>query len=94
MLALKSTVKLHVCKKDLYGRTVAEIETKSGVNINKKMTESGYVVVYPFQNGCDDYKKIEKTAKDKKLGVWSDAKFELPWNYRTRMVTLFFIIKY
>lgn len=42
--------------------------------------------VYPFQKGCDDYLNAEKIAKSKKLGVYGDPKFELPWKYRERMV--------
>lgn len=60
-----------------------------GVNVNKKMTELGYVVHYPFQKGCNQYAELEKTAKSKKVGVWSDPQFEMPWKYRERMVTYF-----
>lgn len=49
------------------------------------MTELGLVVYYPFQKGCEAYKEIEAKAKKAKVGVWNDAKFEMPWDYRTRM---------
>ena len=56
-------------KKDLYGRSVAEIFDKKGTNINKQMTQLGLVVHYPFQKGCNQYQDLEKAAKAKKVGV-------------------------
>ena len=85
-MPLNSEVKLAGEKIDLYGRTVAEVINKAGVNVNKKMMELGLVVFYPFQKGCNDYKFVESVAKTAKSGVWSDKNFELPGDYRTRMV--------
>lgn len=52
------------------------------------MVEIGYVVHYKFQKGCNDYALLEKGAQSSKLGVWGDSKFEMPWDYRQRMVNL------
>jgi hypothetical protein len=49
------------------------------------MAEIGMGVYYPFQSGCLEYRTISNLAKSKKVGVWSDPKFELPWDYRRRM---------
>ena len=38
--------------------------------------------------GCNDFKDIEASAKKVKMGVWSDSKFEMPWDYRKRMVSV------
>jgi micrococcal nuclease len=86
LLPLGSQVTLEVDKKDLYGRSVAEIFDKKGTNINKQMTQLGFVVHYPFQKGCSQYQELEKAAKAKKVGVWSDSTFEMPWDYRKRKV--------
>lgn len=86
---MKSEVTLNGSVIDLYGRTVAEVITAKGVNVNKKMTELGLVIHYPFQKGCNHYQDLENKAKKDKKGVWSDSKFEKPWDYRKRMVIKF-----
>ena len=94
MIPENSEVKLNGSKIDLYGRTVSEVITSKGVNVNKEMLKLGLVVWYPFQKGCDEYKKIEAEAKSKKLGVWSDKEFELLWNYRERKVNKIFYLSF
>ena len=42
--------------------------------------------------GCNDFKDIEASAKKVKMGVWSDSKFEMPWDYRKRMVFVWFCV--
>ncbi len=76
-------------KLDQYKRTLAYVINEKGINTNKKMTELGYAAVFPYQRGCNDYKKLEKKAKKSKKGIWSDKNFELPWEYRKRKVILF-----
>jgi hypothetical protein len=49
------------------------------------MAELGMAIYYPFQSGCLEYRTLTDLAKSKKVGVWSDRNFELPWNYRRRM---------
>lgn len=85
LLPVGSKVSLIVANQDLYGRTVGEIINNKGININRKMVELGLAIYYPFQKGCTEYKDLEKTAKQSKLGVWSDKNFEFPWDYRKRM---------
>ena len=68
----------------MYNRTLAEIININGININKKMVESGMAIYYPFQNGCKEYQELESFPKKSKIGLWSDANFELPWDYRKR----------
>ncbi len=70
----------------MYKRVLTEVVNHNNVNINKEMMKQGLVVLYPYQKGCNDYKLIEKTAKDAKKGVWNDQKFEMPWDYRKKMV--------
>lgn len=70
-----------VCNKitiDIYKRQVSECFADS-ININKKMLESGWAVAYKTNN--NDYKIAEKSAKEKKLGIWQ-GKFMKPELYR------------
>lgn len=50
------------------------------------MMESGYAALYPYQKGCTAYKPLQAKAQQSKIGIWSDSKFELPWEYRRRVV--------
>lgn len=50
------------------------------------MTEIGLVAHYRFQKGCDEYGIVENAAKSANRGIWSDKMFELPWDYRKKMV--------
>jgi endonuclease YncB( thermonuclease family) len=68
----------------MYGRTLAEIVNIKGVNINRKMVENGMAIYYPFQSGCKDFQALETSPRKAKTGVWSDPKFEAPWEYRKR----------
>ena len=65
---------------------MSEIKDAKGSNINMKMIELGLAALYPFQKDCGKFKNIENKAKSIKIGIWSDPNFELPWDYRKRMV--------
>lgn len=84
LLPVGTKVGLIGSKLDQYNRTVAELINHKGVNVNKKLVEMGLAVHYRFQRGCDEYRVIEKKAKKAKKGVWSDPKFEMPWDYRKK----------
>lgn len=80
---LKNLIKSRkvVCHKittDIYKRQVSECFADS-ININKKMLESGWAVAYKTSN--NDYKIVEKSAQEKKLGIWQ-GKFMKPELYR------------
>lgn len=94
LVPLNSKVTLVGDKLDQYKRTLAYVINNKGINTNMKMTELGYVAVYPYQKGCNNYKKLEKKAKKAKKGIWSDKNFELPWEYRRRVVISLFCIKF
>jgi len=85
LLPINSEVTLISDKKDIYNRTLSQIVTSSGVNINKKMVELGMAVYYSSQRDCKDFASIETTAKKNKVGIWSDKTFEMPMDYRKRM---------
>jgi endonuclease YncB( thermonuclease family) len=85
LIPVRSIVTLQGASIDQYGRTLAEIVDNKGQNINKKMAELGMGVYYPFQAGCLEYRGLSEQAKAKKVGVYSDPKFELPWDYRRRV---------
>ena len=78
-------VKVKVINTDRYGRSVAEIWTKSGL-LQSRMTGAGMAFAYDqYSKDCpnwDAVKSSEKGAMEFKLGVWRSPNFERPWDYR------------
>lgn len=80
-------VRLNVVDQDRYGRSVAEVYSPSGSFINLQMVESGDAVVYTqYLSSCgpngDRLLRAEQQAEAAKRGVWADANFVMPWDYR------------
>ena len=86
LVPVNSQVELKGTKKDQYKRTLAYVTNSNGQDVNKNMMESGYVALYPYQKGCNEFKPLQEKAQKDKIGIWSDPDFELPWEYRRRMV--------
>jgi endonuclease YncB( thermonuclease family) len=69
---------------DPYNRPVVEIFL-DGKSINLLMVEKGYAEVYRGKTKRIDRKKFEdgeKKAKEGKLGVWNQANYVSPSNFR------------
>lgn len=80
-------VKLNITDSDRYGRKVAEIRLKDGTFVQQVLLREGLAKAYrPYLNKCpsrDLVEQAEAEAKQQKRGVWSDAKFVNPWEYRS-----------
>ena len=78
-------VKVKVINTDRYGRSVAELWTKSGL-LQSRMAAVGMAFAYDqYSKNCphwDAVKSSEKAASELKVGVWRSPNFERPWNYR------------
>jgi len=78
-------VKVKVINTDRYGRSVAELWTKSGL-LQSRMAAAGMAFAYDrYSKDCpnwDAVKSSEKAASDLKVGVWRSPNFERPWDYR------------
>jgi len=78
-------VKVQIVDTDRYGRSVAELWTKSGL-LQSRMTAAGMAFAYDqYSKNCpnwDAVKSSEKAAMEFKLGVWRSPNFERPWDYR------------
>ncbi|WP_117168312.1 5'-nucleotidase C-terminal domain-containing protein [Paraliobacillus sediminis] len=77
---------------DNYGRLLAQVINKDGINTNLEMVEKGYAVTYfiwPFEDGGDYdlYQDAVKKAKDNEIGIWdpTDPLNELPFVFRTNI---------
>ncbi|RCJ25539.1 nuclease [Nostoc minutum NIES-26] len=80
-------VTLNITDSDRYGRKIAEIRLKNGTFIQQVLLREGLAKVYrPYLNKCpsrDLVEQAEAEAKQQRLGVWGDAKFTNPWEYRS-----------
>ena len=78
-------VKVKIIDTDRYGRSVAELWTKSGL-LQSRMAATGMAFAYDqyAKNwpNWDAVKSSEKAAMEFKLGVWRSPNFERPWDYR------------
>ncbi|MGO4900179.1 5'-nucleotidase C-terminal domain-containing protein [Bacillus sp. GM2] len=87
----KVTVKVGKEAKDSYGRLLAQVITKDGVNTNLQLVQKGMAVTYfIWPVGSDeDYQLFQsavKKAKDEKIGIWNpaDPLLEMPFEFRAR----------
>ncbi len=78
-------VKVQIVDTDQYGRSVAELWTKSGL-LQSRMAAAGMAFAYDqYSKNCphwDAVKSSEKAASELKVGVWRSPNFERPWDYR------------
>ncbi|WP_144493799.1 5'-nucleotidase C-terminal domain-containing protein [Bacillus pumilus] len=87
----KVTLKIGPEAKDNYGRLLAQVKTKKGLNTNLELVKKGYAPTYfiwPIGDEKDyhTYQKAVKEAKEKGLGIWSEAEplLEQPFEFRAR----------
>ena len=69
---------------DQYGRTVA-IVLINGENLNEEIVSHGHGWVYRkycTAEYCNDWLKLEETARDAQVGLWEDKNPQPPWEWR------------
>lgn len=80
-------VTLNITDSDRYGRKVAEVRLKDGTFVQQVLLREGLAKVYrPYLNKCpskDLVQQAEAEAQQQKRGIWGDAKFVNPWEYRS-----------
>lgn len=83
------TLKIGEEPTDDYGRLLAEVVNKEGINTNLEMVKQGYATSYfiwPIgdQNTYEKYQMAVREAKDQARGIWDQANplKELPFEYR------------
>ncbi len=80
-------VTLNITDSDRYGRKIAEIRLKDGTFVQQVLLREGLAKAYrPYLNKCpskDLVLQAEAEAQQQKRGVWGDAKFTNPWEYRS-----------
>jgi len=70
---------------DRYGRTVALVSSSSGL-VNREMVREGYAWMYPKyckqQPLCAELKKLQQTARARRLGLWRGQSPVSPWRWK------------
>jgi len=78
-------VRLRELSKDAYGRTVAEIyPARNGDMVQLTLLKEGLAVPYflPKTSLGTSLQSIGDSAKQRRLGFWSDNRFQLPSQFR------------
>jgi len=81
-LADKKEVNCFYNGKDVYERYLAYCFVGK-LSISNEILKNGHGVIYSFKQALDEEVELEKSAKNKKLGIWQGA-FQLPKDYRKK----------
>lgn len=83
-LCFKVDAKVTPKTKDRYGRTVADVECR-GEDVGQHQVRSGMAWVYErYAAGYESLYPLQDSAKASRMGLWSDANPEPPWEWRHR----------
>ena len=70
---LEALIEYDVDKDDDYNRKLAYVYLEDGTMLNKLLLEKGYarmMTIQPNVKYVDDFKEIQKTARENKVGFW------------------------
>ena len=74
-------VKVEWEKRDQYGRILGTVKI-DGKDVNLQMVKDGLAWHYKHFDDTKAYADAETEARQKKLGLWRDAKPQPPWEFR------------
>lgn len=82
------TVICRIMEKDKYGRYIAKVEVPRMMELDvaTEMVRTGYAWHYNKYSKNQALTNIERTAKSKKQGLWSDQDAIAPWIYRQQKI--------
>lgn len=87
-LAYDKDLSIEWTKKDRYGRIVGKLIDHQGRDLNLEQVRTGmawHYKKYDKEQSPEDrrlYAAAEDAARGKRIGLWSDANPEAPWDYR------------
>jgi micrococcal nuclease len=82
-LTFGKTVEVRDTGRDRYGRTVGEVMLQDGRSLNRELVRAGLAWWYrQYAKKDADLARLEKEAREAKLGLWADADPLPPWNWR------------
>lgn len=69
-------------KYDRNKRLIAEIILEDGRNLNKELVKNGLAWHFKKYSDSKEYDQLEKTARNRKIGIWSEPDPTAPWDWR------------
>jgi endonuclease YncB( thermonuclease family) len=82
---LHDVVKIVEKDVDRYGRSVALVYTQDGGLLNEDLVDNGFAWVYDRYckiDECQDWSKMQQSAKSFRKGMWQDPEIVAPWDFR------------
>ena len=67
---------------DKYGRTLGDVVLGDGRILNQELVKAGMAWHYKEYSKDGTLAKLEKEAREKKVGLWSDPRAVAPWEWR------------
>lgn len=67
---------------DRYKRTLGEVILPGGENLNNLLLSHGYAWFYERFSSDEEKRKLESSARQAKLGLWSQHLPNAPWDFR------------
>ena len=83
-LIFGETVGIKVVEEDYFGRLVVLIFTHDGKDVSAEMLKAGMAWHFKKYDKSKEYASLEKIAKLKRVGLWSDKNPTPPWNFRRK----------
>lgn len=80
-LCFGKVVRIESTGQDRYGRTLAFVYVGQEC-VNKELLKSGMAWHYKKYNNDSELAKLETEAREKKIGLWSQANPVAPWDWR------------
>lgn len=82
-LCLNQDAKILGSSKGRYKRLIAEVQCK-GINVNRKLVESGLAWVYRDYNKDAQILCLEYQARHHEKGLWAQKNPVAPWDFRKK----------
>ena len=83
-IAAGKTVDVDVIDIDKYQRSVGVVKFDDKI-LNEEILKAGfawYYAQYCKAAFCENWQELEQTARNNKVGLWSDVHAQAPWDYR------------
>nr|WP_181718601.1 thermonuclease family protein [Pedobacter sp.]QJS06261.1 nuclease [Pedobacter sp.] len=76
------SIKVQVVDVDRYGRAIGIVTLPDGKILNRELLKAGLAWHYKHFDQSAELSVLEMTAKQKKIGLWSQSKVTPPWEFR------------
>ncbi len=78
----EKVVKVEVKNIDRYGRIIGVVILPNGKILNEELLKAGLAWHYKYYDKTEEFAKLERRAKRKKVGLWKYKNPIPPWDFR------------